>query len=90
MSKRIMAKVLMYKKNPCPYCDRTVNFLEGRGIEYDVVDLTGKQDELEKIKNETGWRTVPIIMINGKLIGGYTDLKALDEAGQLMPMLESK
>lgn len=88
MSKRIMAKVLMYKKNPCPYCDRAVNFLEGRGIEFEVVDLTGKQDELEKIKNETGWRTVPIIMIDGKLIGGYTDLKALDEEGKLMEMLK--
>ena len=83
-----MAKVLMYKKNPCPYCDRAVNFLEGRGIEFEVVDLTGKQDELEKIKNETGWRTVPIIMIDGKLIGGYTDLKALDEEGKLMEMLK--
>lgn len=82
-----MAKVLMYKKNPCPYCDRAANFLEGRGIEFDVVDLTGKQDELDKIKNETGWRTVPIIMIGDKLIGGYTDLKALDEEGKLMPML---
>ncbi|KYG61711.1 glutaredoxin [Bdellovibrio bacteriovorus] len=87
MSKRIMAKVLMYKKNPCPYCDRAVNFLEGRGIEFDVIDLTNKMDELDRIKNETGWRTVPIIMIDGKLIGGYSDLKALDDEGKLMPML---
>jgi glutaredoxin 3 len=87
MSKRIMAKVLMYKKNPCPYCDRAINFLESRGIEFDVVDLTDKMDELDRIKNETGWRTVPIIMIDGKLIGGYTDLKALDDEGKLMPLL---
>ncbi|NUN04835.1 MAG: glutathione S-transferase N-terminal domain-containing protein [Bdellovibrio sp.] len=87
MSKRIMAKVLMYKKNPCPYCDRAANFLEGRGIAYDIVDLTDKPEEIDRIKNETGWRTVPIILINGKLVGGYTDLKALDEEGKLMPML---
>lgn len=88
MSKTIMAKVLLYKKNPCPYCDRAVNFLEGRGIAYDVIDLTNNLDELDRIKNETGWRTVPIIMINNKLIGGYTDLKALDEEGKLMEMLK--
>jgi glutaredoxin 3 len=87
MSKRIMAKVLMYKKNPCPYCDRAINFLEGRGIAYDVVDLTDKMDELDRIKNETGWRTVPIILINGKLIGGYTDLKALEDEGKLEALL---
>lgn len=88
MSKRIMAKVLLYKKNPCPYCDRAVNFLEGKGIAYDVVDLTNNLDELDRIKNETGWRTVPIIMIDGKLIGGYTDLKDLDEEGKLDALLK--
>lgn len=88
MSKTIMAKVLLYKKNPCPYCDRAVNFLEGRGIDFEVIDLTNNMDELERIKNETGWRTVPIIMVNGKLIGGYTDMKTLDEEGKLMEMIK--
>lgn len=88
MSKRIMAKVLIYKKNPCPYCDRAINFLTDKGIEFDVVDLTDKPEEIDRIKNETGWRTVPIIMIDGKLIGGYTDLKALDEEGKLLPLLK--
>jgi glutaredoxin 3 len=82
-----MAKVLIYKKDPCPYCDRAVNFLNGKGIAYDVVDLTNKPEEIDRIKAETGWRTVPIILINGQLVGGYTDLKALDEEGKLEPML---
>ncbi|KYG62854.1 glutaredoxin [Bdellovibrio bacteriovorus] len=90
MSKRIMAKVVIYKKDPCPYCDRAINFLNGKGIDYDVVDLTGKQEEIDRIKNETGWRTVPIILIDGKLVGGYTDLKALDEEGKLDSMLGGK
>lgn len=83
-----MAKVLLYKKNPCPYCDRAINFMEARGIEFDVIDLTDQPEEIDRIKNETGWRTVPIILINGKLIGGYMDMKALDEEGKLMPLLE--
>lgn len=82
-----MAKVKMYKKNPCPYCDRAMNFFNEKNIEVDVIDLTDKPEEIERIKNETGWRTVPIILINGQLIGGYTDLKALDEDGKLMPLL---
>ncbi|AHZ86516.1 Glutaredoxin 3 [Bdellovibrio bacteriovorus] len=83
-----MAKVLIYKKIPCPYCDRAMHLMDDRGIDYDVVDLTDKPEEIERLKTETGWRTVPIIMINGKLIGGYTDLKALDEEGKLMPLLQ--
>ena len=84
-----MAKVTMYKKNPCPYCDRAVQFLTNRGIEFDLIDLTDKPEEIDRIKSETGWRTVPIILINGTLVGGYTDLKSLDDEGKLMPMLEA-
>jgi glutaredoxin 3 len=82
-----MAKVKMYKKNPCPYCDRAMNFFNEKKIEVEVIDLTDKPEEIERIKTETGWRTVPIILINDQLIGGYTDLKALDEEGKLMPLL---
>ncbi|MFN8790657.1 MAG: glutaredoxin [Bdellovibrionales bacterium] len=82
-----MADILLYKKNPCPFCDRAINLLEGRGLKYDVVDLTDRMDELQKIKQQYGWQTVPIIVIKGKLIGGYTDLKALDESGELDKLL---
>ncbi|MDG0817758.1 glutaredoxin domain-containing protein [Bdellovibrio svalbardensis] len=84
-----MAQITIYKKDPCPFCDRAINFLNGKGLAYDMVDLTNKPEEIDRIKSETGWRTVPIILINGKLIGGYTDLKALDDEGKLTALLEA-
>lgn len=81
------AKVTLVKKNPCPYCDRAMAFFEARGINFEIIDLTDKMDELMEWKNKTGWATVPIILINDKLIGGYTDLKALEEEGSLMSLL---
>ena len=83
-----MAKVVMYKKNPCPYCDRAATYMENKGITYEAIDLTDKPEEIERIKSETGWRTVPIIMINDQLVGGYTDLKALGDEGKLQEMLK--
>lgn len=77
------AEIKIYTKDPCPYCVRAINLLEEKGLAYNEVDLTGKPEEIDRIKNETGWRTVPIILINGKLIGGYNDLKALDDEGKL-------
>ena len=82
-----MAKIKVYSKNPCPYCVAAKNFLEDKGVAFDIVDLTGKMDEMMKIKSQTGWSTFPIIMINEKLIGGYTDMKDLDESGELDKML---
>jgi glutaredoxin 3 len=82
-----MAKVVMYSKNPCPYCSHAKRLLDEKGVKYDVIDLTNQPEQLQKIKNETGWMTVPIIMIDGQLIGGYSDMKALDEEGKLDQML---
>ena len=73
----------MIKKNPCPFCDRAKNLLDGKGLKYEILDLTDKMDELEAWKQKTGWKTVPMIFIDDELVGGYTDLKALDDEGKL-------
>lgn len=82
-----MAKVVVYSKVPCPYCVSVKRFFAEKGIAYQEIDLTDKFDEMQKIKEETGWRTFPIVMIDDKLIGGYTDIKSLDESGKLDGML---
>jgi glutaredoxin 3 len=83
------AKIKMIKKNPCPYCDRALNFFNGKGWSVEIVDLTNNLDELQVWKQKTGWKTVPMIFINDTLIGGYTDLKALEDDGKLDAMVMS-
>lgn len=78
-----VAKITMVKKDPCPYCDRAMNFFNAKGWQVEIIDLTNNLDEIMQWKEKTGWQTVPIILINDQLIGGYTDLKNLDEDGQL-------
>ncbi|MBC7465324.1 MAG: glutathione S-transferase N-terminal domain-containing protein [Bdellovibrio sp.] len=82
------ATIKMYKKNPCPYCDRAKALLDDKGWKYEVVDLTDKPAELERLKSETGWRTVPMIFINDKLVGGYSDLRTLEDDGKLDAMVQ--
>lgn len=77
----------MYSIIPCPFCVSAKRFLDNKGVAYEQIDLTHKPQEMERIKKETGWRTVPIIMIDGKLIGGYMDMKALDEEGKFDELL---
>lgn len=77
----------MIKKDPCPFCDRALNFFKQRGLEVEIVDLTQNLDELHEWKRKTGWMTVPIIFINDQLVGGYNDLKELEADGKLEAML---
>ncbi len=83
-----MSNVTIYTKVPCPYCERAMNLLNNLEIPFEKIDLTENMDELNKIKQETGWKTVPIIKIKGQVIGGYTDLKQLDDDGKLLDMVK--
>jgi glutaredoxin 3 len=83
------ADIVMYSKDPCPYCVAAKNFLNEREIPFREIDLTGQQEEIDRIKAETGWRTVPIILINGELVGGFMDLKALEDQGKLEALLQA-
>lgn len=78
-----MTKIVIYLRVPCAYCVNAKRLLENKGLSFEEIDLTDNPTELDSIKTRLGWKTVPIIMINDKLIGGYSDLKALDEAGGL-------
>ena len=82
-----MKKIVIYSKVPCPYCVAAKNFLNDKGIPFEEIDLTHDMDQLQRIKEHYGWRTVPLILIDGTLVGGYTDLKAMDENGELDKLL---
>ena len=81
------AHIKIIKKIPCAYCDRAINLLKNKGYEIEIVDLTDNWDEILAWKAKTGWQTVPIILINDNLIGGYTELKTLDNEGKLDELL---
>lgn len=74
-------KAVVWSKYHCPFCDKAKALLKMKGIEFEerkIGDGYTKEELLEAVPNA---RTVPQIIIDGKLIGGYTDLeKYLKEA----------
>lgn len=51
-------------------------------VEYDIIEDESKQKEMMERSGGT-LMTVPQIYINDELIGGYTDLQALEDEGVL-------
>lgn len=82
-----MSNVKIYLTENCPYCIRAKKFLVQKKVAFTEIDLTNKPEELQALKNKTGWQTVPQIFINEKLIGGYTDMMALEDEGKLDTLL---
>lgn len=83
-----MAKVEVYTTPYCPYCVRAKSLLNDKGVGFEEIDVSGNTALREKmIEMSGGRRTVPEIFINGKIIGGYDELRALEMAGKLDPLL---
>jgi glutaredoxin 3 len=85
-----MAKVVVYTTEYCSYCVRAKALLRHKEVPFEEIDV-GADDALrEKMVEESGRRTVPQIFINGTPIGGYEELRALDEQGELDRLLGSE
>src|SRR5215510_279274 len=85
---QLMVKVLMYTTQFCPFCVRAKALLRHKGIEFEEIDVGGDDQLREKMVAESGGRrTVPQIFINGAAIGGFEELQALDEQGELDRLL---
>jgi len=85
-----LSSVVIYTTTYCPYCRAAKALLDSRGVKYDEIDLTIDPTAKRKIMEKMGWKTVPIILINEKLIGGYDQLRGLEREGKLDEILRSK
>jgi glutaredoxin len=68
-------QVIVWSKYNCPYCDQAKMLLNQRGLKFEerkIGDGYTKEELLESIPTA---RTVPQIIIDGELIGGFTELK---------------
>ena len=68
-------EVIIWSKYHCPYCDQAKELLTRKGIKFEerkIGDGFTKEDLLESIPNA---RAVPQIIIEGTVLGGFTELK---------------
>ena len=83
-----MNKVKVYSTGTCPICVKTKAFLTKRGIDYDEVRIDLDRAAMQEFSAVTnGARTVPQILIDGKCIGGFTELTELHMDGGLDHLL---
>ncbi|MEK7802592.1 MAG: glutaredoxin 3 [Pseudomonadota bacterium] len=83
-----MAKIEIYTTTYCPYCIRAKQFLDMKDIDFTEIDVTGDDAaRMSLVEKSGGRKTVPQIFINGLSIGGFDDMRLLEEQGKLDSML---
>lgn len=100
VSKEVISKVqtliksnhiFVASKSYCPFCKSAIGLLSSLGEKPLILQLNeipdggDIQDALQQI---TGQSTVPNIFIDGKHIGGNSDLQAINSTGELERLLK--
>ena len=83
-----MPHITMYTTATCPYCINAERLLRSKGVEnIDKVRVDLDPQRRAEMMQKSGRRTVPQIWIGELHVGGFDELRALDRAGQLDPLL---
>jgi len=75
--------VTVYSTTTCGWCRRAEQLLLRHRIPFHTVDVTGDRDARADLIERANWRTVPVIFVEGRPIGGYRELANLVNAGAL-------
>jgi len=83
-----MLEVIVYSTLVCPYCINAKHLLEAKGIQFTEILVDNDREKFAEMLNKShGRRTVPQIFIGDRHIGGFDDLRALSESGELDKIL---
>ena len=80
--------VIGMAQNPFPKKARTA--LEQAGVAFKYIEYgsyLSRWRERNALKVWTGWPTFPMVFVRGVLVGGFNDLQALIDSGELKRMV---
>ena len=77
----------MYTTRWCGYCVRAKALLDAKQLAYEEISLDDDPAFRQRLHDVTGGWTVPQILIDGRPIGGYTELRRLERDGRLDELL---
>ena len=56
----------LFKFDSCPFCQMVMRYIEDNKIKVDYKDIMESSDDLSRLTNDTGRRTVPCLYIDNK------------------------
>lgn len=82
-----MPKIEIYTTPFCPFCVRAKSLLDAKGVIYEEYRVDMDPQLWAKMESRSQRNTVPQIFIDNFHVGGYDDLSAMNNRGDLDPLL---
>ena len=84
-------RIVVYSTSFCGYCGAAKRLLTSKGAEFKEIDVMfDPEQKRDMIERSGGRRTVPQIFIDGRHVGGFDELSALDASGELEKLLATR
>ncbi len=79
-----MKNITVYMGPMCSYCDAAKRLLNKKNIPFKEINIALEEGKIEEmLKKSNGMKTIPQIFIEDHHIGGYDELRALENKGEL-------
>ena len=79
-----MKNITVYMGPMCAFCDAATRLLNKKNIPYKEINIALDESKLnEMLKKSNGKKTIPQIFIEQYHVGGYEELRALENKGEL-------
>ena len=83
-----MKNITVYMGPMCSYCDAAKRLLNKKNIPFKEINIALEEGKMEEmLKKSNGMKTIPQIFIENYHIGGYDELRALENKGELDKLL---
>ncbi|MEI7510900.1 MAG: glutaredoxin domain-containing protein [Candidatus Peregrinibacteria bacterium] len=82
-----MTPIRIFTKSYCPYCVAAKDLFKTKGYEYEEISVEENQDNFFTLVEKHNHRTVPMIFIGETFVGGFDQLKKLNDEGKLEEMM---
>lgn len=80
-------KVTIYGNSTCPFCGAARMLLTKRSVEYEDIPVASDPALYAEMQEKSGRQTVPQIFIGDTHVGGFDELYALEQSGELDNLL---
>lgn len=81
------AKVTLYGNATCPFCGAARMLFTKKAIEFEEIGVADDSDKHTEMQARSGSTSVPQIFVGDTHVGGFDELLALDQSGELDKLL---